>query len=652
MKQFVIIISLFCLSLSSFGQADTSGIENLLRMPMDELMNQKVVTASKYMQSSAEAASSIGTITAYEIKNFGYKTLGEALNSQRGMFLSNDRNYIYVGSRGFSRPTDYNNRILIMVDGHIMNEIVYGSGTINNELGVNLDNVERIEIIRGPGASVYGSGSMLNIVNLIMKKGADINGLSASSGLSSFGTGQMTATYGKKSGKTDFLIAGTGGFSDGENFYFSEMDSPLSNNGISKGNDWEKFAGFQTSVTHKGFKLSALYCDRIKGIPTGAFQTDLTGGSKTRDARFFIESDYNRHLNSHSNMAFRLYYDNYAYVGSYASTGLASNDASTGRWIGSELQYYLEAGGRNVITAGAEFKYVFRADYREWDPDTTYFNHNFPFSFFSFYGQDQLTIAKNLNFTAGFRYDKYSVFGGAFSPRLALTFKYSSASSLKLLYGEAFRIPNVYEAFYESYNSHEKNPGIKPEKIRTIELAWTQKIMGSLYGSMSLYSFTTYNLIDQVLQTNGLTTFMNIGQVTGTGAEYGLRYLNDNKGTDVYINFSLQKAIDRSTHEFLTNSPEFMLKSGIILKIPRILNIVPEFYYESGRKTLKGNRTSDVYLFNLGLNSVTILKHFDLALKVKNIFDRKVYYPAGYEHVQDVLPQERRNIGLKVTAHF
>jgi iron complex outermembrane receptor protein len=159
------------------GQVDTSGVNQLFQMDLLDLMNQKVVTASKYIQSSAEAASSIGVITAAEIKQFGYRTLGEALNSQRGMYQSNDKNYLYIGSRGFSRPTDYNNRIVIMIDGHIMNEVVYGSAFMGNELGINLDNIDKIEIIRGPGASVYGSGAMLNIINVIMKKGDETIGM-------------------------------------------------------------------------------------------------------------------------------------------------------------------------------------------------------------------------------------------------------------------------------------------------------------------------------------------------------------------------------------------------------------------------------------------------------------------------------------------
>jgi outer membrane receptor protein involved in Fe transport len=63
------------------GQIDTTGVNRLFEMNLLDLMNQKVVTASKYSQSSADAASSIGVITADEIKLYGYRTLGEALNS-------------------------------------------------------------------------------------------------------------------------------------------------------------------------------------------------------------------------------------------------------------------------------------------------------------------------------------------------------------------------------------------------------------------------------------------------------------------------------------------------------------------------------------------------------------------------------------------
>ncbi|TAL60281.1 MAG: TonB-dependent receptor, partial [Bacteroidetes bacterium] len=609
--------------------------------------------ASKYVQSTAEAASSIGTITADEIKSFGYKTLGEALNSQRGMYLTNDKNYLYVGSRGFSRPTDYDNRIVIMIDGHIMNEVVYGSAFMGNELGINLDNIEKIEIIRGPGASVYGSGAMLNIINLIIKKGSETDGITVSAGTGSFGKNDLSAIYGKKIKNTDISVSGTGGIYKGEDYYFSELDAPETNNGLSEGMDWEKNIGFHAGITNNNFKLSAGFSSRSKGIPTGAFNTDLTGDVESLDERYYIEASYRKELKKNSSLLFRSYFDNYYYTGSYPSGGEDSFDASTGRWGGAEIQYYLEAGKRNIITAGFEYKYIFRSDYREWNNDTTYFNQNFPFSFFSIYAQDQIKIVKNLNLSAGLRYDYYSVFGQAASPRIALVYGLSTTSSLKMLYSGAFRIPNVYESFYESINDHKSNPNIKPERIRAVELVWSNKLSGSFYGTLSLYMFSIGNLIDQVLDENdGLTVFRNIGKVDGNGAEYELRYIHPVNKNQAFLNFTLQRTEDENTETILSNSPAFMVKSGFVFALSKYFNVVPEFFFETGRRTLGGNKSGDIYLFNIGINSGKFLKHFEASLNARNILDRKYYYPGGYEHVQDVLIQDRRNIYLRLTAHF
>lgn len=416
--------------------------------------------------------------------------------------------------------------------------------------------------------------------------------------------------------------------------------------------DWEKYIGFHAGITNNNFKLSAGFSSRSKGIPTGAFNTDLTGDIESMDQRFYTEISYRKELKKNSSLLFRTYFDDYYYTGSYPKGGVDYFDASVGRWAGAEIQYYLEAGKRNIITAGFEYKHTFRADYSEWDNDTTYFNKNFPFTFLSIYAQDQIKIVENLHFTAGLRYDHYSIFGQAVSPRLALVYGYSDASSLKLLYSEAFRIPNIYESFYESINSHVRNTDITSERIRAIELAWSHKISQYFYGNFSLYRFTIFNLIDLHPHDDNLTEFHNIGKADGNGVEYELRYINPVIKNQAFLNLSLQQTINENTETVLSNSPAFMVKSGFVFAVSKYFNVVPEFYYETGRRTLAGNYTDDVYLFNLGINSGKFLKHFEASLKARNVLNRKYYYPGGYEHVQDALIQDSRNIYLKLTAHF
>lgn len=651
-KYLVLISTLFSFPVSLTGQIDTTEINKLFEMSLSDLMNQEVVTSSRFVQRAAEAASSISVITADDIKNYNYTTLGEALNSQRGIYLSSDKNYLSAGSRGFSRPTDYNNRILIMIDGHIFNEVVYGSAFMGNELGINLNNVEKIEIVRGPGASVYGSGAMLNIVNIIMKKGSQTDGLQLSTGTGSFGKNEISAVYGKQVKKIDISVSGMGGLYNGENYYFPELDAPETNNGLSRGMDWEKYSGVQARISRNNFTLSGVLSNRLKGIPTGAFNTDLTGDGSTTDKRYFLEAIYRKELKNNSSLLFRAYYDDYSYSGTYPSGGIELYDESNGHWAGSELQYSLKAGRRNIIISGVECRHVFRSDYKEWDNSITYFNKNFPFSFFSMYVHDQFTIVSNLNFTAGLRFDHYSIFGNAASPRLAMVYTYSNASSLKLLYSEAFRIPNMYETFYESENNHKSNPDIKPEKIKAIELVWGNQINEKFYGSLSIYRFTMVNLIDQILdESDGLTEFTNIGKVQGTGIETELKYQLKNRGGG-YINLSLQKAEDINIHQTLTNSPEVLIKAGWTYPVAKKIFFGPEFFLETGRKTLAGNITDNVFLFNLTLRTAKFLRYFDISFKARNLFNQKYYSPGGYEHTQDALIQDSRNLFIRLNAQF
>ena len=89
-----------------------------------------------------------------KFKRYGYRTLADILRSVRGFYVTNDRNYSYLGVRGFSRPGDYNARILLLVDGHRLNDNIFGAALIGTEFPLDVDLIERVEIIRGPSSSL------------------------------------------------------------------------------------------------------------------------------------------------------------------------------------------------------------------------------------------------------------------------------------------------------------------------------------------------------------------------------------------------------------------------------------------------------------------------------------------------------------------
>ena len=131
--------------------------DDLTQKSLEDLMNVEVASvysASKYSQKVTEAPSSVSIVTSEQIQLHGYRTLAEILSSVRGFYVSNDRNYTYVGVRGFARPGDYNTRILLMIDGHRINDNVYDQALLGRELPIEVDLIERVEIVRGPSSSL------------------------------------------------------------------------------------------------------------------------------------------------------------------------------------------------------------------------------------------------------------------------------------------------------------------------------------------------------------------------------------------------------------------------------------------------------------------------------------------------------------------
>ena len=105
-------------------------------MSLEALLNTPISAASKYEQSMDDAPASVTVLTSEDIRRYGWRTLEEALQTVRGLYVSNDRNYSYLEVRGFGRPTDYNSRILLLINGHTHNENFFNSAALGPYLGL------------------------------------------------------------------------------------------------------------------------------------------------------------------------------------------------------------------------------------------------------------------------------------------------------------------------------------------------------------------------------------------------------------------------------------------------------------------------------------------------------------------------------------
>src|ERR1700730_11655721 len=200
--------------------AAQQGTKDLGEASLEELGTIQVYSASKHMQNASDAPSSVTVITADEIQEYGYRTLADILQSVRGFYITSDRDYSFVGVRGFGRLGDWNPRILLLIDGHRVNNNILGQAMIGTEFLLDVDLIERIEIIRGPNSSLYGADAFFAVINVITRTPPQLKGVELSLTPASFGTYQGRASYGGQYKGVDMLLSGTFYNSRGQTFFY------------------------------------------------------------------------------------------------------------------------------------------------------------------------------------------------------------------------------------------------------------------------------------------------------------------------------------------------------------------------------------------------------------------------------------------------
>ena len=598
-------------------------------------------------------------MTGEDIERYGYRTLAEALMAVPGFYISDDRNYSYVGVRGFGRPTDYNNRILLLLNGNPLNEGIFGAAQIETSFGLNLEDVARIEIVRGPGSTMYGTGAMLAVINVITMTGKDSPGLRLSAEAGSYGRLGGSAAYGLHSARgLDLFLSGRWTDIKGQDLYFREFDAPETNNGLAQDLDRDNSTGLFGSLKYRNFSAQAYVSRRKKAIPTASWGTDFNARDTwSLDAQRFLELKYRLELNPRFQLQARAYTFGNDYREMYPYDGILDRDRADENALGSELEGFWDISSKNRVTFGLEYQNHFNASYKYSSPEADIFHGDFPYRRYSLYAQEEFSFNQNLILTAGIRYDRHSRFGGFAVPRLALVYHLSRASTLKLLYGDAYRSPNIYEANYEEgagegEYGQKLNPLLTSERISTLEAVFEHRLSSNIWWTVSLYSFRMRDLIELTLDpVDELWFYGNVASVRARGAEVSLtgRFKN---GIQAFVSANYQNAVDRDTGLGLTNSPATMLKSGISLPLFRGVHLGLQNFYESGRRTVYGTRTKPFLLTDLNLASRQLFGHLELSLKLGNLFDLSYAYPGGYEHLQPEIFQNGRNFIVRAEYRF
>ena len=228
------IAILLALTLMSPAMADdqqTSGKpnEDIGALSIEQLMDLRVEGAARHSQTLADAPASVTIITQAEIRKFGYRTLGEALASARGFYITNNRTYRTAGVRGFSIPGDYGNRILVMINGHNLADGIFDSMLwFGVDFPVEMSLVKQIEIIRGPSSALYGTNGIFATINVITISPDEADPIRVTADAGSFGEKKVQVTAATPIGKNAaVLLSGSIFNNSGESpLYLSGFNSP------------------------------------------------------------------------------------------------------------------------------------------------------------------------------------------------------------------------------------------------------------------------------------------------------------------------------------------------------------------------------------------------------------------------------------------
>lgn len=622
----------------------------------------EVVGASRTAQSVDDAPASVSLVSHQEIRAFAYETVYDAMQGVRGVFPSDDRTYTALGIRGFARAGDYGNRVLVTMDGHTMNDDQLGSGYVGRDFATDLNDVRRIELVRGPGSALYGTNAFFGVVNVVTADGENLDRPHVQVAHGASGLVRARVGGGQKiNEKAGFWLSAGAARSQGEDLTLRDPDGGASQRVV--GADGLESASLAGKAWWGDLTLQAYYNVRDKRIPTGAYETILGDPrARSEDRRAFIEGRFEPKIGD-PRLTIRAWLDHYAFKGVYpyddAEVGVLT-DTWSGIWAGSEVRVAgAVANNKLRYTLGAEARSHLSASLQSEDASGRFLDASPGFQVFSGYALIDWRLASAVTLNGGARFDHFSNVGNTFSPRLAAIFKPATADVVKVIAGRSFRAPSPYELQYNDGGITQlAADGLNPESVLTGEVEYShrfgadvQVLVGGFYNRIS-------DLID-------------LAPIAGD-AEERLQYTNVNEdlhtlGAEVELRrewrqgwfFSGAYAFQRTrvgslgSDNRLTNSPVHLASVKVAAPIGRTgATLANRLRAEGPRFTRAGDETDTAFLWDLTVTGDIPGGVLDYAIGVRNLLDWKHEQATGEDLGPTRVPQPGRSFYASLRGSY
>ncbi len=580
-------------------------------------LDEMVVTATRISTSIEEIGSSITVITAKDIEAKGYITVKEILKGTPGLDVwstGGPGSQSSVSLRGAN-----SNHTLVLIDGVEMNDPT-GINRGFNFANLTIDNIERIEILRGSQSTLYGADAIGGVINIITKKGK---------GKPEFYIGSEGGSY--KSWR-EFAGASMGneqvnaslGLSHNTSDGFSVADDDLPGN--SEDDKWEN-----TSVSSRvGFILSDnADLDFIGRFQKGRSHLD-NGGGANNDVE-----DY--HVNERT-VYTKAQAHTFAFDGLWEQTlsyGFTDHDREyrdvpygdsdyNGKKHEISWQNNLYLHETNILTLGLEYEKEEMDDHGDLD-ESAYTN--------SFFVQDQIKLGGFSFTTIGLRHDDHEEFGNETTFRITQAFLLRDVGTkIKGSYGTGFRAPSLSELYYVNpWGGAGGNPDLDPEKSK----GWDIGIEQAFFNDRMIIGITYfYNDFDDLIdwddgynnvddaKTNGIESFIKIMPLTDLSMALNYTY-TDTEDDDG------KRLLRRPLHKVGLNTCYRFLKRGTVNLDVLYVGERDDRYRDSMTGSTSNVIIDDYVLVNIA-GSFDICKNFQVFSRIENLFDEDYNEAYGY----------------------
>ncbi|WP_230969186.1 TonB-dependent receptor plug domain-containing protein [Nitrogeniibacter aestuarii] len=633
-----------------------SAAGKLTRMSLEDLMGMTVVGASKYEQLQSEVAAAVSVISREEIHAYGWRTLGDALASLPGLYLSYDRQYMGLGTRGFSIPGDFNTRILVTINGNRINDPLYDAGPTGREFPLDMDLVERIEFIPGPGGAVYGQNAMFGVVNVVTRTGASFGGAEVMAAYTHpEQRREARASWGQKYDSGVDVVASVSSMKARGDDLWMDFGSAGGRSRV-RGLDGERVDQFFLRASQEAWSAEYLISDRKKDDPTAGYLSDpLTEGQYQKDRYHLLQIRYDANVpDSSLRVSARAFAGELSYASEFSYGGDIYGYPGKAMWHGFELQLVSTAVERHKLMVGMEYQRNSRVDQFILDASAPENNMRIesPGQRIGAYLQDEWRLADAVSATLGLRIDNNSVTGTKLSPRAGVIWTASGATVVKLLYGRAHRAPNAYESEYDDAVSVVANPDLNGETITTYEVVADHRLSSDSSLRAALYQWTIKDVIALGIDaSSGLPQYQSGGDYDARGIELSFNR-GWQSGASLRGSIAFQHASADDANR-IANSPRMLGRLNASTPLPVLgAQLGYELRYDARREAVMGGNTGGYAISNLCLSTDAIARNTTVALDIRNLFDRHYRNPAPDTNWQHTIEQDGRSVTLGITAGF